>query len=105
MAYTLLDAAYEMYYPEAEFGLLDRGRAALSGAGRKAKSYARLANMKARKFAKGRKKDYKTGATKYAAKRWNQTGGAQLRQDPFTREAVRGLSRNKTGRSVLPRKR
>jgi len=105
MAYTLLDAAYEMYYPEAEFGLLDRGRAALSGVGRKAKSYARLAGMKARKAKKDFKKGYKTGATQAAAKRWNRTGGPILRIDPDVRAAVRGMSSDKVGRKALPRRR
>ena len=105
MAYTLLDAAYEMYYPEAEFGLLDRGRAALSGVGRKARSYARLGGMKVRRAKKDFKKGYKTGRTEAAAKRWNENGGALLRLDPEVRAGVRGMSRDKTARRYLPRKR
>ena len=105
MAYTLLDAAYEMYYPEAEFGLLDRGRAALSGAGRKAKSYARLGGMKVRRVKKDFKKAYKTGGTRETAKRWNRQGGALLRQSPEMRGIVRGMSRDKVAQRALPRRR
>jgi len=105
MAYTLLDAAYEMYYPEAEFGLLDRGRAALSGVGRKAKSYARLGGMKAKKYKKNFRLGYKTGRTEAAAKRWNKGGGAMLRQTPEMRGLMREMSTDKVARRALPRRR
>lgn len=71
MAYTLLDAAYEMYYPEAEFGIGDTLGRLKSRAQKKIKRAGK--SLRAKKGALG----------------WNLSGGKFISASPEHRSLLR----------------